>query len=220
MTARSADYHDYVFKDGRFVGQFEEMYRHAEEMPWHQDKTAYGIFSDLDVAILGHFDRRHQFRSACDAGCGLGYFTNRIATEVFGERHVPVTGLDISETAVAKARRRFPALEFHACNLLEDELGGHRGRYDLVVAKELIWYVVDEAERLFSRLGAMTQGFIYVAQSFPETPDYHGKALFPDARALETWLARRFRLVYCVVEKDSQYGFRELAHLFAEVRQP
>lgn len=35
-----SDYHDYVFKDGKFVGAFEEMYRNVGD-PWHHgDATA------------------------------------------------------------------------------------------------------------------------------------------------------------------------------------
>ena len=29
MTGISKDYHDYVFRDGKLVGEFEAMYRHS-----------------------------------------------------------------------------------------------------------------------------------------------------------------------------------------------
>ena len=48
MTKFSKDYHDYVFKDGRLVGDFEKMYRHSAEVPWNQDKTAHMVFSNID----------------------------------------------------------------------------------------------------------------------------------------------------------------------------
>lgn len=34
----SKNYHDYVFRDGELVGEFEAMYRHSEDVPWHQDE--------------------------------------------------------------------------------------------------------------------------------------------------------------------------------------
>lgn len=48
----SDNYRDYVIKDKRLVGRFDDMYRHAAEIPWHQDETANAIFSDLTVTLL------------------------------------------------------------------------------------------------------------------------------------------------------------------------
>ena len=47
-------YQDYVIRDGKYIGQFEAMYRNSHEVPWHQDETVNAIFSDLTVAILKH----------------------------------------------------------------------------------------------------------------------------------------------------------------------
>ena len=38
--SKSKDYHDYVIKNGSFVGKFEEMYQNSSNIPWHQDDTA------------------------------------------------------------------------------------------------------------------------------------------------------------------------------------
>ena len=43
----STDYHDYVFKGGEFIGEFEQMYRNSKNKPWNQDKTAYLVYSEL-----------------------------------------------------------------------------------------------------------------------------------------------------------------------------
>jgi hypothetical protein len=32
-------YHDYIIKDGQFIGEFEKMYKHCED-PWMQSNTA------------------------------------------------------------------------------------------------------------------------------------------------------------------------------------
>jgi len=34
------DYHEYVFRDGRLVGDFENMYRHSKDVPWDQGNRA------------------------------------------------------------------------------------------------------------------------------------------------------------------------------------
>ncbi|MCK9376428.1 MAG: hypothetical protein M0P73_09770 [Syntrophobacterales bacterium] len=65
MDKFSNDYHDYVFKNGKFLGNFEGMYRHSTDVPWHQDKTSYSVFSDIDLAIL----RQYRYNSICEVGC-------------------------------------------------------------------------------------------------------------------------------------------------------
>ena len=36
----SEDYHDYVFKNGKLVGEMEQMYQKSKDIPWHQDKAS------------------------------------------------------------------------------------------------------------------------------------------------------------------------------------
>jgi 2-polyprenyl-3-methyl-5-hydroxy-6-metoxy-1,4-benzoquinol methylase len=74
----SEDYHDYVFKNGKLLGKFEEMYKFSKETPWHQDKTAQELFSNIDITILS----QQKYNTILDVGCGLGYFTNRLYTEL------------------------------------------------------------------------------------------------------------------------------------------
>jgi len=98
------DYRDYVIKDGKLVGKFEEMYREAEQAPWHQNETAYAVFFNLDVEILKSWKEFLRIESILEVGCSLGYFTQRLKLEA-GFEHV--AGLDISETAAQKARDLF-----------------------------------------------------------------------------------------------------------------
>ena len=75
-------YQDYVIKDGKFIGKFEEMYQESSEIPWHQDETSHAIFSDINITVLQHMKQRFGLESVADAGQGLEYFTNRVANEV------------------------------------------------------------------------------------------------------------------------------------------
>ncbi len=63
-------------------------------------------------------------------------------------------GVDLSETAIAKARTAHPELEFEVMRV--EDLGDlHPRRFDLVVAMEVLSYVEDwrGALDVFSRLG-------------------------------------------------------------------
>ncbi len=126
-------YQDYVIRDGKFVGEFEEMYRdHAD--PWHQTQTER-YASEKAVAI--NLIERLQPRSVVEIGCGLGQFTARIA------KVAPVTGLDISETAIAKAREKHPGIGFETASIEQHEVF-KRLAPDVIVMAEISWYVLPQ----------------------------------------------------------------------------
>jgi hypothetical protein len=72
---KSTVYHDYVFRNGKLVGEFEEMYRNSATTPWHQDEQENWIDVRLTKQMLrdlGRFDAIHDF------GCGNGHYLNLI----------------------------------------------------------------------------------------------------------------------------------------------
>ncbi len=45
----SDDYHDYVIKDGKYIGLYEDMYKYSKEIPWHQDKMALDWYTQIGL---------------------------------------------------------------------------------------------------------------------------------------------------------------------------
>lgn len=72
--------------------------------------------------------------SLLDLGAAEGVFTERMARRVGAS---VALGVDISATAVARARRRFPGLEFRAADLLSFR---DSRRFDLIVSSQNIYY--------------------------------------------------------------------------------
>jgi len=136
-------YQDYVIKDGRFVGRFEEMYRLFDD-PWHQSEQRVSRESYSRWATILHI-RRFGITSLVECGAGLGNFTQLISEET-GAR---VTGIDISETAVHKARSRYPKLRFEADTV--DNLARYRD-HDAVLFAEITWYLLDQFASLLELL--------------------------------------------------------------------
>lgn len=99
------DYADYVIKDGRFIGDFETMYKNCDD-PWHQSDDIINSYSKMScIASLA----RIGAKNILEIGCGLGYFT------AFVDKMLPsskITGVDISETAVKRAQILFPNISF------------------------------------------------------------------------------------------------------------
>lgn len=98
-------YQDYVIKDGKFIGRFEEMYQKFAN-PWHQIETAQNSYARHATLMSVE---RWGIRSMMEIGCGLGVFTSYLSVNL---PEVKISGMDISETAIKKARETYPQIEF------------------------------------------------------------------------------------------------------------
>lgn len=78
-----------------------------------------------------------QIRIA-DFGCGRGWLSDVLSA--FGI----VTGFDISEQAIANARRSFPGINFVCLDASAPLPAEHHGKFDLVVSSEVIEHLEDQ----------------------------------------------------------------------------
>lgn len=127
-------YHRYVYDERRrvLVGAFEEMYRNEERDgydSWHQDDLS-PRWRALALALIESL----KPTSIVDIGCGKGAFTSQLLAG-------RIVGLDISETALEKARARNPRVEFRC--LRAEEIPAIDEHFDLAVCLELLSYVED-----------------------------------------------------------------------------
>ena len=79
-----------------------------------------------------------RFGSLLEIGCGEGHQTEHLAA-LAGE----ITGLDVSEIAVERARKRLPDAEFRVGDIYAQPWIDERGRFELVTACEVIYYMSD-----------------------------------------------------------------------------
>src|SRR5690348_192022 len=114
----------------RVERDFEEIYR-TERDPWSigkADSERYDLYRD---ALL---DAAAERGSILDIGCGLGAFLARFAGEFQS-----LTGVEVSEIAVAKGRERFPAIEFvHGSADALEQAGLEQRRFDAIVLSDVI----------------------------------------------------------------------------------
>lgn len=173
-------YHKYVFDlDNRtFVGAFEEMYQqeNLENFDsWFQDDLNH-LTKRLSLSLLSQYN----FGSILDFGCGKGTFTH-LLKKVNNE----VTGIDISETAVAKAQAKYPHLTFHAAKA---DYFKSAPSYDLIVAMEVLSYL----ENWDEVIGDMAKCGKYVLISLFIPPNPIGYVKSFDA--LESVVRRHFKI--------------------------
>ena len=169
----SDDYRDYVIRDGRFIGAFEEMYRRIDD-PWNIG-DAREIQYDLVLYLIRRYGICREGGKVLDIGCGKGAFTARLRDAVPAAE---ISAVDISPTAVAKAGEAYPAtgISFSVMDI-EKDYPALPGGYDLVVLSQMVWYILPALGGIISHLlGHVLRegGYLLVNQAFyrPEVQTY------------------------------------------------
>jgi len=121
---------------------------YAVEDPWNMESTLERArFEQTNAVIERAFGR---LGSVLELGCGEGHQTEWLAR--ISERQY---GVDVSPQAVARAKLRVPGAEFAATDVFGQPWGDEPGRFDLVTACEVLYYLSDPAATLarMRRLG-------------------------------------------------------------------
>lgn len=215
---KETSYHDYVFKDGHFVGQFEAMYAKCGETPWNQEETSRAIFSELDVSVLRSLHERHRFQRVADLACGLGHLTHRFASEALISPKCEVTGYDVSPSAIRSCRLRFPGLRFETIDITEPPPDKLRNHFDLAIVGNCLWYLIESLDAFLEGINMLTSRFFYFFNSFPTEKPFHGDHLFPHARTVvDRFISNgNWNNAYECIERDAAYEGREYLHLLLE----
>lgn len=210
------DYHDFVFKNGKFIGEFEAMYQHSTETPWHQDKTAKKIWSDIDLAILQHL----TVKTVCDIGCGLGHFSARLQG-LFSQQkaQVDIHGIDISKTAITKASNFYPGITFAQADMRHAPPAGYEAKFDCILIREVLWYVCDTIDDfIINTLSMAAPGAnILISQGFPATKNWHGQNIFASPQDIIDKFSAYIEIKYICEEKDREFDFSPQLHLLGSV---
>src|SRR5262249_52349698 len=103
---------------------------------WNERKTV-NDWKDRRHEVVLDFLRSLtlQHPEIIDLGCGPGWYTEKFAS--FGH----VTGVDLSEEAIAMAKARFPQVTFHTGDIYALPLPTEH--YDVVISQEVIDHVED-----------------------------------------------------------------------------
>lgn len=204
MKSHSPNQH--VFKPGRknslkFVGNFEEFYREDHD-PWNQSGT------DQDAIITGYYqvsrarlaqvldkllsigELLHKNRKAhvLEVGCGLGYVVGMLQDKF--EKTAVITGLDVSQTAVKRAKRLFPGSRFVTGDITATDLK-RVGRHEIVILNQVLWYLLEKFEIVFDNLHHILRpgGALVISTAFLENQRY-GREIIDGFDGLLSYMAQ------------------------------
>ncbi len=175
-------YQDYVIKDGKIIGEFEQMYQDFDD-PWEQTTREQGV---LEKKIGLEIIRNKGFKHVVEFGCGFGNYTSQIF-DITGN----ALGVDISKTAIDKAKDRHPNVDFEVGDILDFELIRNY-KPDCIVFAEITWYVLDKlsAFRCFAinEFFGRGVGFLHLLMTYPARKQQYGCEFFTDLTGImEYW---------------------------------
>jgi 2-polyprenyl-3-methyl-5-hydroxy-6-metoxy-1,4-benzoquinol methylase len=117
------------------------------EDPWNMESPGeISRFEGTNRIIRREFG---QIDTLLELGCGEGHQTARLS-----EVAARVFGLDVSEKAVERARKRLPAAQFAATDVFSQPWSAQVSRFDLVTACEVLYYMSD-VDRTIARMSEL-----------------------------------------------------------------
>ena len=126
-------YQDYVIKNGKFIGEFNEMYKDFDD-PWGQSQELYS--GDISRSSVAYYIKKYNIKSCVEFGCGLGHTLNYVHSQT----KIKFLGIDISESAIEKAKKSFPNLTFKV-DSIENVI--NYSDFECIFFSQLSWYVLE-----------------------------------------------------------------------------
>lgn len=161
---KSKDYHDYVIKNGKFIGAFEEMYQNVAD-PWHHGQ-ARDISYDMALYLIDRFKICREKGRILDIGCGKGAFTYRIKKQC---PLAEILAIDISPTAVKKAKSAYgkKGIIFKTMDISK-EYRNIKRKFNLIVLSNIMWYILPDFKKIMNYLkNKLTiDGYLLIRQTF------------------------------------------------------
>ena len=159
-----AGYHRFVFDTARkkFIGKFEEMYK-TEDIEGYDSWHSFNL-NTLPKKIHYSLLSSYNFGRILDFDCGKGSFTHLLK-----KSNNYVLGLDISETAIAKAKQYFGNIQdFRVIknNDFKSVIG--ENKFDLTITLEALSYVKNWP-KVIKDISEFSS-YLYIALYIPPKP--------------------------------------------------
>ena len=180
-------YHRFVFdsENRKFVGDFEGMYQFEDIESydsWHSSSLT-NLAKRIHLEILN----KYNFSSILDFGCGKGFFTHLLK-----KANNRVIGIDISDTAINKAKSYFKD-EIEFFSLKDNNFEVIVDKVDLIVCLETLSYIQNYQDLIY-KFSKVTK-YLYISLYIPQNPIGFVKS-FDD---LKQELNKYFIIIYEII---------------------
>lgn len=201
---------DFIFKEEngelKLVGDFEGYYQ-SEEDPWGQsgaDERLQKLYNqsrlDLEKAVFG----LQNIKSANEIGCGIGYVTDYLSKKL-GD--IEWSGIDISNTAIEKAKNKFPKINFFCKDICAKDFSSEN-KYDVIILNQILWYILEDIDQVFINIDKLLNknGYLIISTFFLKEQRYGADIIGSfDALILYCLKKQDYRLINANIKyEDSQ----------------
>ena len=139
---------EFVFRENQngklcFVGDFDGLYASNID-PWGQsantdiDYKKYYNFSR--TRIVNSINNIENRKTVLEIGCGTGFVLDFLAGNL---PNTEMSGMDISEVAIERARNNFPEHNFIICDIQSSEFSVNQ-KFDIVIFNQILWYILED----------------------------------------------------------------------------
>ncbi len=221
MSSENLVSKDYVFKKINggslsFIGDFEGFYK-TEQDPWGQsgvDKRMKNDYAFSRRNLSREIDSLNLQKDYCsdilEVGCGLGHVAEYLSTKLHHD--CSITGMDISPTAVAKAKVNFPHLSFAVGDICSDALIVDRS-FDILILSEILWYLLEQIEQAFENVDKLLKpkGVLIISNTFLEDQKY-GKEIIDGFDGLVRYVVLNHLSKFKILKAQIDYSSKRLHH--------
>jgi hypothetical protein len=187
-------YQDYVIKDGKFVGKFDEMYQNFSD-PWNllKNNKLDGVGGNLNYQIIYNYCnqlKRKKKLTTLEIGCGFPQISNQLLKNGF-----KVYGTDISETVIRKSKKKYPKLKniLFVSNFLNFSLY-EKLNPDIIILSDITWYILPELKKFIKWYKGLKKE-VYLIHSlavYGKNKQKYGKEYFYDLNTIKSFFKLKF----------------------------
>ncbi len=198
-----------------FVGDFEGLYSHESD-PWGQmgndDRLkAYYAYSrkKLAEAIQRLWANSVTQYKVLEIGCGFGCVSQYL-NDCLSPR-AAVSGMDISLTAINKARSLFPSIKFIQGNICAGNFVATE-KYETVIMCQILWYVLEALPNTMKNIGRILppSGYLVFSNAFLKEQKY-GREIIDGFDGLLGYILQnhteQYRVIYAQIDYSGEYLF-------------
>ena len=160
------------------------MYRDFDD-PWEQTALKYWASEN---AVTYRLIQELNANRVIELGCGLGHYTNKIRQLGFD-----VLGVDISSTAIEKARKNYPNCKFTTGDILDFKIY-EDFRPEVIIMAEITWYVLDKLDEFikFIKSNFRDTYLIHLLTTYPSGEQNYGKEKFTNLQEIMSYFAAEY----------------------------
>jgi ubiquinone/menaquinone biosynthesis C-methylase UbiE len=141
------NYQDFVIRDGKFIGEFEEMYNRCTD-PWGYKVIGSDNIDHKTILEFCDYVLKKKIKKikVLEMGCGLGILSNQLAKKGF-----KTFAFDISKTAIYKASKKYKNknLNFFVSDF-DNYVKFKKIKPDIYILSDISWYVLPKLKKFIS----------------------------------------------------------------------